>query len=116
MESYEKERQIPTEHPVIEDDGDGTGTDEPGKGGTDGALARTVFLAPDPGARAAAATTDPVLRALYEERRGIEARIAELKASKDRLGDAEFDRRMEQLLVELAKKDREIREKEKKQP
>jgi ATP-dependent Zn protease len=75
-----------------------------------------VFLAPDPGARAAAATTDPVLRALYEERRGIEARIAELKASKDRLGDAEFDRRMEQLLVELAKKDREIREKEKKQP
>jgi len=116
MESYEKERQIPTEHPVIDDDGDGKGSEEPGKDGTDGALARTVFLAPDPGARAAAAVTDPALRALYEERRAIEGRISLLKASKDRLGEADFDRQMEQLLLDLAKKNREIREKEKKRP
>jgi hypothetical protein len=114
LSSYEQQRQIPTEHPVLDDDGDGKGTDEPGKGGSDGALARTVFLAPDAGARAAAATTDPVLKALYEERRAIEGRIASLKASKDRMIDAQYEHDMEQLLVELAKKNREIREKEKK--
>jgi hypothetical protein len=113
MESYEKERQIPTEHPIIDDDGDGKGTDEPGKGGADGSLARTVFLAPDAGAHAAASATDPALKALYEERRAIEGRIAALKTSKDRVSEADYDRQMEQLLLDLARKNREIREKEK---
>jgi hypothetical protein len=116
MDSYAKEREIPTEHPVIDDKGDGKGIDDPGKGASDVSIARTVFLAPDPAARAAAATNDPALKALYEERRAIEGRIAALKASKAQVTAAEYDRQMEQLLLDLARKDREIREKEKKQP
>lgn len=115
MESYTKEREIPTEHPVIDEKGDGKGIGEPDKGASDVSLARTVFLAPDPAAHAAATTNDPVLKALYEERRAIEGRIAALKASKGRMTEAEYDRQMEQLLLDLARKDREIREKEKKQ-
>ncbi len=116
METYERAREIPTEHPVMDDGGDTKGADAPGKSGGDGLLARSVFLAPDPSARAAASTTDPALKALYEERRALEGRIAALKVSKDRLSEADFDRQMEQLLLDLARKNREIREKEKKEP
>jgi len=48
VESYEKQGQILTEHAVLDDDGNGKGSDTPGQPGTDGAVARTVFLAPAP--------------------------------------------------------------------
>ncbi len=116
VESYEKEGQLLTEHAVLDDDGDGKASEAPGQPGTDGALARTLFMASDTGSRAALeAGADPALRALYEERRAIESRIAALKASKDRTDPTRYEQEMEQLLVELARKGREIREREKKE-
>lgn len=113
VESYEKEGQLLTEHAVLDDDGDGKGSEAPGQPGTDGVLARTLFMASDAGSRAALeASADPALRALYEERRAIESRIAALKTSKDRTDPARYEQDLEQLLVELAKKSRAIREKE----
>ncbi len=44
VESYERDGQLLTEHAVLDDNGDGKGTDEPGQPGEDGALARTLFL------------------------------------------------------------------------
>lgn len=115
-ESYEKEGQLLTEHAVLDDDGDGKGSDAAGQPGADGALARTLFMTAAADSRAAVeASADPALRALYDERRAIEDRIGALKASKDRLDPARYEQEMEPLLVELAKKSREIREKEKKE-
>lgn len=111
---YKKQGQILTEHAVLEDNGDGKGSDVPGQPGSDGALARTLFLTADTGRAAPETIADPALRALYEERRAIEDRIGALRAAKDRMEEARYEREMEQLLIELARKTREIREKEKK--
>lgn len=110
--SYEQDGQLLTEHALLDDDGDGKGNAAPGGEGTDGALARTVFVSggepagPPPDA-------DPGLLALYEERRALEQRIGELKAARDGMPPARYQQELEGLLLELAKKTREIREKEK---
>lgn len=113
-ESYEQQGQILTEHAVLDDDGNGKGSDNPGQPGNDGALARTLFLAPDSSRAAPETVSDPALRALYEERRALEDKLGTLKAARDTTDPAAYDREMEQLLIDLAKKNREIRDKEKK--
>jgi len=111
--SYEKDGQILTEHAQLDDDGDGKGTDAPGGESSDGALARTVFVS-GAGERAAPPPdADPALRALYEERRVLEERIGALKASRQSMDSAQYQQELERLLLELARKSREIREKEK---
>lgn len=111
-ESYARDGQLQTEHAVLDDNGDGKGTDSPGQPGADGALARTLYLAPD--APRATSTADPLLQQLYAERRAIEDRITALKAAKDTLTPSQYERDLEALLVALARKTREIREREKK--
>ena len=58
----------------------------------------------------AAATDDPVLKGLLAERTRLEERIATLRARKAEMDAAAYDSQLEELLVELALKDREIRE------
>ena len=112
-QSYEKDGQLLTEHALLEDDGDGKGSEAPGQPGADGALARTLFMETVEGG-GAEAVTDPALKALHEERRAIEDRIAALRAAREKTDPAQYAQEMEKLLIELARKTREIREKEKK--
>ena len=51
----------------------------------------------------------PALRALHEEKAGIEARIGELRRVKAQLPLERYEDELETLLVELALKNREIR-------
>jgi hypothetical protein len=113
VESYERDGQLLTEHAVLDDDGDGKGTDAPGEPSADGALARTMFMT---AATAAAAeqTVDPELRALIERQKTLEGRIAALRAAKGTMEAAQYERDLEQLLVELAQTTRAINEKRKK--
>lgn len=113
VEAYENEGHLLTEHAVLDDDGDGKASGTPGQQGSDGALARTIFLAPPMGERAEDLAADPVLRALIDERRAIEGRIAKLKSERDGMEPARYEREMEQALIELALKNREISEREK---
>lgn len=108
---YEEENEILTEHAVLDDNGDGSGSTEVGGDGQDGALAGR-FLLGSPRLAAAPATDDPVLARLYRERQEIQARIDALRAARDTLEAAAYDARLEELLVELALKNREIRARE----
>ena len=105
--SYEEANKLRTEHALIEDNGDKTGSQTPGTGKGDGAVARTMFLAPALSASAAAA--DPRLAALYRERQAIEDRLAELRRAKDVMRPADYESQLEQLLVDLALKTQQIR-------
>ena len=100
VDAYQKGGFILTEHAALDD-------------GRDGKLAATLFLE---SARARAAATagvaDPALRALLEEQRKLEDEVAGLKLRKDAIDPAEYDRRMEKLLTDLALKTRQIRERE----
>ncbi len=59
---------------------------------------------------AGAAAADPRLATLYAEREALERRVADLRMRKDELEPREYEARLEELLVELALKARQIRE------
>jgi hypothetical protein len=109
--AYEQDKRLPTEHAVLDDNGDQKGTDEPGAEADDGALAQATFI----GQAAVAAgvappeNASPALRALYAERKVIEDKLAALRARKASMVASEYESQLEELLVELALKNQEIR-------
>ena len=100
--SYEQGGHILTEHAVLDD-------------GSEGKLAAMLFLAPRASRSAAAATADPKLRALLDERDALERQVAELRLRKDSMDPARYERELEALLTNLAIKTKTIRELEAKQ-
>lgn len=105
---YEEQNEMLTEHAVLDDNGDGEGSTEASLEGPDGVLASTFALG---GAAAAAVMTDdPVLARLYQERDAIQRSIDELRIARAALTEDQYLERMEPMLVELALKNREIRE------
>ena len=104
---YETSNRIATEHPVLDDNGDGEGSTEL-VDAVDGMLARTMFLAADPTMAAARATDDPELRALLEQKADVEQRIEGLLALRDQIDQDRYENGLEELLVELALTNREI--------
>jgi len=108
---YQEENELLTEHAVLDDNGDGEGSHEASLVGPDGQLAAT-FLLGGQAATAAQTSDDPLLNRLYEERQEIQGRIEELRAIRESLPEAQYESAMEDLLVELALKTREIRARE----
>ena len=96
---YEADNRLQTEHSVL---------------GGDRELARAFTLG---GAVAHAATAgvgsnNPEIRALVEQRDGLEAQVQALTARKSEMDEAAYQRELERLLLELARTNREIRAKE----
>lgn len=107
---YEADNEMLTEHAMLDDDGDGEGAHEADPSSGDGSLAARFAF----GGRATAAgdtpnTDDPVLQRLYGERSEIQEQIDELRALEGTMEEELYLERMEELLVELALKNREIR-------
>lgn len=105
---YDSENQIQTEHATLIDEGvtsapDGGEPRSPAGGLADTfAFGRTTTAdVPD--------TDDPELQRLYDERAEIQSRIEELRAREASLDEDTYLERMEELLVELGLKNREIR-------
>ena len=114
VQSYEAEGLLATEHALLDDNGDGKGTDEPdplGSGDGDGLVARTMFFTNGIGRRAEMAfPDDPTLLALYQERQELETRVDELRRVRGG-GDPEtYQQELERLMIDLALKSRQIRE------
>ena len=110
---YDEEGEILTEHAVLDDNGDGEGSRDPGTEAPDGRLAARIHFGGGTGGAVtgtpAAAVDDPELAALYAERTAIQEQIDGLRASRDSMEQEAYDDALEQLLVELALKNREIR-------
>ena len=84
--AYETDNRMLTEHSVV----------------SDSALARSIAFG------GAAATADPRVAALVAERQELESQVAALRARKDSLDPATYDRELERLLVAIAEKTRSI--------
>ena len=108
--SYEADGRLQTEHALLDDNGDGEGTREPDPltTATDGALARTRFITSGESAGLAALPEDPALRALYLERLEIQEQIEALQATRGGTDEARYQEQLEQLLLAMALKSREI--------
>jgi hypothetical protein len=92
---FERNGQLATERPLLDDNGDGTGR-EARSPGTDGALARAIYLAPE---SIASASTD-----LLKRRAGLERQLDELRVRKASSPDpSQYDAAIEKVLVELAR-------------
>ncbi len=108
---YEEQNEILTEHAMLDDNGDGEGSSEIDLAGPDGPLAATFYLGGVSGT-AAQVPDDPELAGLYEERNEIQGRIDGLRAVRGSMEEDAYLAALEELLVELALKNREIRAKE----
>jgi len=113
---YGQQNRLRSEHAMLDDDGDGRGTPEPDGESGDGVHARRVFLAADPGRAARAATDDPALVALYDERDSLETAVASLRARKGAMEAAAYEAELERTLLALARTNREIRAREGREP
>jgi hypothetical protein len=108
---YEEGNRLQTEHPVLDDDGDGKGSATPDAKAGDGAVARTLSFS-EGRATARVAASDPELLALIREKRETEERIEALKLQKDAMVEEDYTAQLEELLVELALKNKAIKERE----
>jgi hypothetical protein len=101
---YDRRGQLPTERPLLEDDGDGRGS-EADATGPDGVLARTTYVDPSP----IVAEPDSVLGTLLARQRALERRAEEWKQRKGSLPLPEWEAEFERLMIELARVSRAIR-------
>jgi hypothetical protein len=111
--AYEGENHLLTEHAQLDDNGDHKGTAAPDAKSADGALARRVFLGGRVGSVAAvarAASNDPRVAALEKEKDALETRIDSLRRRKATMDSTAYEKALEDLLVQLAEKNKAIRD------
>jgi len=101
---YEQRGALSTERPLLDDNGDRQGRDAEAPG-EDGAVARTIYLDPDPGA----ASGDAGLAELERQRLALERQLEELKARRASMPEAQYQAELEKILVELSTIAQEIR-------
>lgn len=109
---YSRDNRLQTEHALLDDDGDGEGSMEPGLEAGDGRLASRFFLAVEDPAVTSQAADDPELAALLERKRSLEEAVGGLRARKDEMDPRAYETELEALLLELATTNRAIRERE----
>jgi hypothetical protein len=112
---YESLNLLATEHAQLDDNGDGVGSVELGEDSTDGRLAGAFWLGSASGLSGVGTVpdsiADPELSRLYQEKAELERRVQELRNLRGRMEESQYEAELEALLVELALKNREIREK-----
>lgn len=111
--AYDTEQKLLTEHAVLDDNGDGSGSATPGIDADDGRMAATMMLT---GASAATMTglesSDPQLAELYRDKAALEQAVTDLRRQKDTLSKEEYENQLEGVLVDLALANRAIRSRE----
>jgi hypothetical protein len=107
-ESYKSEGHIATEHPVFDDDGDGEWHPIVGDNKGDGSIAAGVYFE-SAKAGIAQVKQNPALAALRRDRDQLEAQIRELRIQKSEMKSEDYERKLEELLLKLARISSEIR-------
>jgi hypothetical protein len=110
---YESANELQSEHAMLDDNGDGKGTAEPGAHTADGALASRFFL--DQGAAASnvvagTAANDPRVAALLHRKDSLGAKIDALRRRKASMDSTAYERALEALLLDLATTNQTLRQ------
>lgn len=111
--AYASTNRMRTEHALLDADGDGEAVGEPGTDTSDALAAAGIFFGTG-GVAAVTAQTAPAgardaLRALYEKRTALQSQIDALRARREQMEQADYERELEALLVELATTSQAIR-------
>ncbi len=104
---FDQRSQLATEHPMLDDDGDGTGRliDDQS---ADGVLARVTYLQND---LPIVDTGDPERTALLRRKVELNTQLEELRARKETMMPEDYENALEKLLLELARIDRSLKSK-----
>jgi hypothetical protein len=109
-EYYTKEGSMQSEHPVLRDSGSAEALTLADAGAQPTLLARSTYL--DRGALLlVSGDLTPELQALAAESQSLEKQIDLLKAAKDEMSEAEYLKRLEDLLLKLAEVQAKLRKK-----
>jgi len=103
---YETQKRLATEHPTLEDTGQGDGARKPSPDNGEGLQASRFTILRIGEAQIAAAT--PEKKALIEKREDLEQKIDKLKYEKAALPEDQYKKQLQDLLLELAKTQAEI--------
>jgi hypothetical protein len=103
---YETQKRLATEHPILEDTGQGDGERKPSPENGEG-LKAAQFPLLRIGASQVAANT-PEKKALLEKRDGLEEQIDKLKYEKAAMPADEYKKQLQNLLIDLAKTQAEL--------
>ncbi|MGH7493892.1 MAG: C13 family peptidase [bacterium] len=122
VQFYEQANRLRPEHALLDDNGDGAGSETPAAQAgavpangdpvqnNDGALAAQTFLtAVAPAVSTAAPAAIAVDHPLEKKKTRLLAEIEDLKTKKSTMPVAEYERQLETLFIELAKLNREIK-------
>jgi hypothetical protein len=106
---YETETRLPTEHAMLDDDGDRRGSAQPDPQSGDGSLARRFIVG---SARVASSTTADANASstLVARKAELEAQVDSLRRRKDTMAAEAYERDLERLLLELARVSQAIRQ------
>jgi hypothetical protein len=99
---YDKLGQLPTEHSILDDNGNGEGRSDLSPESGEGLLARTTFF-DDGSLLEASKTAGPEQRELELEARELERQIETLKYRKAEMPPSDYENKLEELLLKLAR-------------
>jgi hypothetical protein len=105
---YKEQGRLATEHPLLEDSGDATGVARPSPANGEGLLAGKISLHAPSAALATTGRAPPELQALGAEKQRLEGAIQDLKYKKASVPEAEYNKQMESLLIQLAQTNQKL--------
>jgi hypothetical protein len=107
---YSNEGTLQTEHPQLDDSGDGQGQANPAPENGEGLLARTTYL--DTGSVLFARNgLSPEEQAMAREADSLQKQIETLKYAKSQMPQEEYEKKLEELLLKLAQVNAKMRKK-----
>jgi hypothetical protein len=106
---YDTESRLPTEHAMLDDDGDRRGSAQPDPQSGDGSLARRFIVGRARVASSAIADAN-ASSALVARKAQLEAQVDSLRRRKDSMPANAYERDLERLLLELARVSQAIRQ------
>ncbi|HJU89553.1 MAG TPA: hypothetical protein VJ672_09180 [Gemmatimonadaceae bacterium] len=106
--AYETDTRLPTEHAMLDDDGDRRGSGEPDPRAGDGSLARRFIVGR--AMTSSVASTAAGGGALVAKKAQLEAQVDSLRRRKETMATDAYERELERLLVELAQVSQAIRD------
>lgn len=102
---YQEKGRLQTEHPLLDDNGDGEGSPEPRAVAGEGQLASISYLSAPP----IQEYTTAEARELARNKVRLEREVEDLKFQKGSLAEAEYYKQLEQLLLQLARVSEQLR-------
>jgi hypothetical protein len=105
---YKEQNRLVTEHALLDDNGDGKGSEKPGA--TDGSLAKNTYF---DSLFYQLAGGDVELQKIYAEKMRLEKEVEILKAKKAAMKEDEYETELEKLLLQLAEINEKIKTKQK---